>query len=81
MIVRAASFVARRLFDFALISFLIGAGLLYLSVRLLRWIIGGLPPTPQKDATFALLIAVVTLARAVGADALLKGAPDDRSSD
>ena len=77
MVVRFAGFVARSLFNLALAAFLIGAALVYLSFRLLRWAVGGLPPTPRKDAMFALLLAAAVLARTLGADTLLKGAPDD----
>ena len=76
MIVRAAGLLARRLLDLGLLALALGAGLIYLSSRLLRWTVNGLPPTPRRDATFALLLAAAQLARTVGAENLLKGTPD-----
>ena len=60
--------VARFLFGAGLLTLALGAGIIYLSYRLIRVVIRDDKTYPVKDAAFGALISVAILAKAIKAE-------------
>lgn len=67
--------IARALFGASILVFMFGAGLAYLSYRVIRFAIRGDKPYPTRDASFQLLLAGAVLAKAMQAEGKRRGRP------
>jgi hypothetical protein len=60
--------VARVTWGAAILVLMFGAGLCYLTYRILRFVTRGDKPYPVRDASFGLLVSAAILAKAVKAE-------------